>query len=67
MDPKDTNEIQIQSEDLVVAKGMVRESLRPYVVPTLLVTYKDDNMSMCTNKKAINKIIIKPMHPTLRF
>jgi len=36
MNPKDTQEVQRQVEELV-AKGMVRESLSPCAMPALLV------------------------------
>jgi len=39
MNPKETMEIQRQVEELM-SKGLVRESLSPYAVPTLLVLRK---------------------------
>jgi len=48
MNPNDTMEIQRQVEELV-AKGLARESLRPYAVPALLVPKKDDSMCMCVD------------------
>jgi len=46
MNPQETNEIQRQVDDLL-AKGMIRESLSPYVVPAVLVPKKDSSMRMC--------------------
>jgi len=57
MNHKDTQEIQRQVEELV-AKGMVRESLSPCVIPALLVPKKDRSMTMCVDSISINKITI---------
>jgi len=48
MNLKDTMEIQRQVEELI-SKGLVRESLSPYVVPALLVPKKDGSMRMCVD------------------
>ena len=47
-----------QVQDLL-DKGLVRESLSPCVVPTVLSRKKDGGWRMCTNYRAINKIIIR--------
>ena len=48
MNAKDTAEIQKQVEELM-AKGLVRESLSPCAVPTLLGPKKDESMCMCVD------------------
>ena len=48
MNPKDTTEIQHQVEELI-SKGLVRESLSPWAVPTLLELKKDGSQRMCVD------------------
>jgi len=49
------------------AKGLIHESLSPYVVPTLLVPEKDGSTRMCVDSRVMNKTIIKCYYPILQL
>jgi hypothetical protein len=53
--PRENDEVKNQVRELL-HKRLVRESLSPCVVPTVLIPKKDGGWRMCTNSRAINKI-----------
>ena len=62
INPKETMKIPRYVEEFI-SKGLVKESLSPCAVFTLLVHKKDGSIRMCVDSRAINKITIKYRHP----
>ena len=61
-----SEELNKQVHELL-QKELIRESLSPYVVPTVLTPKKNEEWRMCIDSRAINKIIIKYRFPFLRM
>ena len=63
---EETTELQCQVEEFM-AKGYVRESLSPCVVPKLLVPKKDGSWRICIDCHAINNFTVKYCGPIPRL
>jgi hypothetical protein len=64
--PQENEEIKRQVQELL-DKGLVRESLSPCVVPTILSPKEDVGWRMCTASREINKITIRYKFPLPRM
>lgn len=66
MNPIENEEIKKQVQELL-DKGLVRKSLIPCGVPTVLSQKKDGGLRMCTDSREINNITIRYKFPLPRI
>jgi hypothetical protein len=64
--PAKNEELNRQVHELL-QKGLIRESLSPCAIPTVLAPKKNGEWRMCTDSRAINKITVKYRFLMLRM
>jgi hypothetical protein len=64
--PRENEEVKNQVQEFL-DKGLVKESLSPCAIPTVLSPNKDGGWRMCIESRAISKITIKYRFPLLRM
>jgi hypothetical protein len=64
--PEEMKELQKQVDE-VMMKGYIRESMRPCVVPVLLMPKNNRTWRMCVDCRAVNNITVKYQHPIPRL
>lgn len=58
LNSSETEILQKQVEELL-SEGLIRPSISPCAIPTLLVPKKNGDWRMCADSRAVNKITIK--------